>query len=138
MGQVVLREILGEIRAATWFSLIADEATDVSHNEQLSLTIRWVDNHYTIHEDTVSLVQLENMKAITLYSVIKDILIRCSLPIAQCRGQAYDGASNMSGVRNGVQALVKREANQALYVHCLAHCASKKCLRNVIWCAAYL
>ena len=73
MGQVVLREILGEIRAATWFSLIADEVTDVSHNQQLSLTIRWVDNHHTIHEDTLSLVQLENMKAITLFSVIKNI-----------------------------------------------------------------
>ena len=30
-----------------------------------------------------------------------------------CRGQAYDGASDMNGVRNGVQALVKREASCA-------------------------
>ena len=27
----------------------------------------------------------------------------------------------MSGVRNGVQAQVKREADRALYVHCFAH-----------------
>ena len=141
MGQVVLRDILEEIRGATWFSLIVDEATDVAHNEQLSLSIRWVDHHYTIHEDTLGLVQLENTKANTLYSVIKDILIRCSLPIAQCRGQAFDGASNMSGIRNGVQALVKQVASQALYVHCLAHSlnlciqeVSKKCdlVRNVM------
>jgi len=92
-----------------------------SHNEQLSLTIWWVDNHYTIHEDTLGLVRLENTKANTLFSVIKDILIRCSLPMAQCRGQAYDEASNMSGIQNGVQTLVKKEANQALYVHCLAN-----------------
>ena len=81
------------------------------------------------------------MKANTLYSIIKDILIRCSLPIAQCRGQAFDGASNMSGAQNGVQALVKKEANRALYVHCLAHSlnlciqeVSKKCdfVRNVM------
>jgi len=141
MGQGVLREILTDIRSSTWFSLIADEATDISHNEQLSLSIRWVDSHYTIHEDTLGIVQLENTKASTLYSVIKDILIRCSLPITQCRGQAYDGASNMSGVRNGVQALVKKDADQALYVHCLAHSlnlcvqeVAKKCdlVRNVM------
>ena len=143
MGQAVLREIIGEIRTATWLSLIADEATDISHNEQLSLSIRWVDINYTstIHEDTLGLVQLENMRAKTLYGVIKDILIRCSLSIAQCRGQAFDGASSMSGIRNGVQALVKEEANQALYVHCLAHSlnlcvqeVSKKCdlVRNVM------
>lgn len=41
---------------------------------------------------------------------IRDILIRCSLPISQCRGQAFDGASNMSGIRNGVQALVKKSS----------------------------
>lgn len=31
------------------------------------------------------------------------------------------GASNMSGVRNGAQALFKQEEPRALYVHCLAH-----------------
>ena len=103
------------------YGIIADEATDVSHNEQMSISIRWVDMDYTIHEDTLCLVQLENTRAETLFSVLNDFLIWCSLPINLCRGQAYDGASNMSGVCNGVQALVKRVANQALYVHCLAH-----------------
>ncbi len=141
MGQEVLRGLLEEIRDANWFSIIADEATDVSHNEQISISIRWVDHDYTIHEDSLCLVQLENTKANTLFIVIKDFLIRCSLPITSCRGQAYDGASNMSGIRNGVQALIKKEASQALYVHCLAHSlnlcvqeASKQCalLRNAM------
>ena len=35
--------------------------------------------------------------------------------------QAYDGAANMSGVRNGVQALKKKESDVCLYVHCFAH-----------------
>ncbi|XP_011405553.1 PREDICTED: zinc finger MYM-type protein 1-like [Amphimedon queenslandica] len=38
-----------------------------------------------------------------------------------CRGQAFDGASNKSGIGNGVQALIKREEEHALYVHCRAH-----------------
>ena len=41
--------------------------------------------------------------------------------MSQCRAQAYDGASNMSEVRNIVQAICKREAPRALYVHCLVH-----------------
>jgi len=52
------------------------------------------------------------------------------LPINQCQGQAYDGASNMSSINNGVQALFKAEAKQALYVHCLAHSLSL-CLKDV-------
>ena len=44
--------------------------------------------------------------------------------------KAYDGASNMSGINRGVQALFKSEANKALYVHCLAH-SLNLCLKDV-------
>lgn len=130
MGQSVLRELLTEIRASLWFSILADEATDVSHNEQMSLSIRWVDSSFTIHEDVLGLIQLPDTKAVTIFHAIKDVLIRCSLPLSQCRGQAFDGAANMSGVKHGVQALVKSEASQALYVHCLAHNLNL-CLKDV-------
>ena len=130
MGQAVLRNILSNINDAKWFSIIADEASDISHNEQLSLSIRWVDSAYDIHEECIGLIQLPNTKAETIYCTIRDILIRCSLPITHCRGQAFDGASNMSGIRNGVQALVKKEASKALYVHCLAH-SLNLCLKDV-------
>lgn len=130
MGQSLLRTLLGEIRSSLWFAILADEATDVSHHEQLSLSIRWVDDGFVVHEDTLGLVQLPNTTAATIFATIKDILIRCSLPLSLCRGQAFDGASNMSGIRNGVQALVKAEAPQALYVHCLAHNLNL-CLKDV-------
>ena len=121
MGQTVLRNILAQIKTSMWFALIADEASDISKNEHMCISIRWVNSRYEISEDPLGLIQLPNTKAETLFGVVKDVLTRCSLPIAMCRGQAYDGASNMSGVRNGVQAQVKREADRALYVHCFAH-----------------
>ena len=36
MGQTVLRQLLVEIRSSLWFSILADEATDSSHHEQMS------------------------------------------------------------------------------------------------------
>ena len=95
-----------------------------------SLSIRWVDEDYNIHEATLGLIQLPDTKAVTIFSVIKDILIRCSLSIHNCCGQAYDGASNMSGIRNGVQALVKGEEPKALYIHCMAH-SLNLCVKDV-------
>lgn len=130
MGQFVLRSLLTNIRTALWFSILADEATDISRHEQMSLSIRWVDEGYIIHEDVLGLFQLLNTRAATIFSAIKDILIRCTLPIVQCRGQAFDGASNMSGTKNGVQELVKQENSKALYVHCLAH-SLNLCLKDV-------
>ena len=98
------------------FSILADEATDVSNNEQMSLSICWVERSFTIHEDVLGLIQLPDIKAVTIFISIKDVLI------TQCRGQAFDGTANKSGVKNGVQALLKSEASQVLYVHLLERC----------------
>ena len=95
------------------------------------MSLRWTDDNYETHESTVGLVQLPDTKAQTIFSAVKDTLIStCSLSINQCRGQAYDGASNMSGINNGVQALFKAEVEQALYIHCLAH-SLNLCLKDV-------
>ena len=40
MANHMLRKLLQEIREATVYALIADEATDVSYKEQLCITIR--------------------------------------------------------------------------------------------------
>ena len=117
-GQTLLQKILKDISESDYFSLIA---TDISHNEQICVAIRWVNNNYTIHETPLGLFQLPDTFARTIFSVINDVLVRCSLSFSKCVGQAYDGASNMSGVRNGVQALVKKETGNCLYVHCFAH-----------------
>ena len=85
MGQFVLRKILAEVRTALWFTIIIDEATDISHNEQMSLSVRWEDNNYEIYERTLGLIQLPNTKAETIFLTAKDVLIRCSLPINQSR-----------------------------------------------------
>ncbi len=37
-------------------------------------------------------------------------------------GQAYDGASVMSGKHSGVQFRIKEVVKQAFFVHCNAHC----------------
>ena len=85
-----------------WYSLIADEATDVNNREQLNLSIRYVDDDYVAHEDPISLLSLPNTFAETVYSVLKDLLLRCDLSLKLCRGQAYDGASVMQGNKSGV------------------------------------
>ena len=46
-------QLSGEIRASKYFSVIADEATDVSNKENLSLVIRFVDSTQTIQEEFV-------------------------------------------------------------------------------------
>ena len=129
MGDHLLRGLLGEIRSAPWFAVLADEATDVSIDEQLCVTIRWVNNDYEISEDPIGLIEVPKTDAATLTSALKDVLVRCVLPVSSCRGQAYDGAANMSGCLQGVATRIKSEEPAALHVHCLAHCLNL-CLQD--------
>ena len=73
MGQSVLRQLLVEIRRSWCFSILADEATDVSRHEQMSLSICWVDNNFSIHEDVLGLIQLPDTKAKTIFSAINPL-----------------------------------------------------------------
>lgn len=81
MDQTILQDIIAEIKSVMWFSLIADEATDILSTEQMSVMIQWVDNKYLIHEHTLGLKELVNTKAVTIHHEIKDILVRCLLPV---------------------------------------------------------
>ena len=130
MGLNVLRRLLAEIHKAHWFSLIVDEASDVSNKEQMVVCIRWIDEEFCIHEDPVELIHLPKTDAETLSSALKDCLIRFSLPISQCRGQAYDGASSMSGHLSGLAARITNDVPTAIFVHCFAHCTNL-CLQTV-------
>ena len=44
-----------------------------------------------------------------------------NLDIKNLRGQGYDGASNMSGCFQGVQARILEKQPLAIYIHCVAH-----------------
>ena len=130
MGNQLLRHLLDEIRTnSNMFAILAAETRDVSNCEQLCICIRWVDQHFDIHEDFIGLVQLDRTDADSICQAIKDVLTRCILPLSQCRGQGYDGASNMMGHLRGVATQLRKEEPTAIHVHCLAHCLNL-CLQD--------
>ena len=130
MGNDLLRNLLVRIREAEWFAILADETADIANHEQLSFSIRWVTHDYEIHEDFIGLVHVPRITSDVITSAIKDILIRCALPLSQCRGQAYDGAANMMGHLKGVATQIKKDEPRAISVHCFAHCLNL-CLQDV-------
>lgn len=53
--------------------------------------------------------------------MLKDILLRVQLPVANFITQTYDGAGNMAGEYNGCQANIKRVEPLCIYTHCGPH-----------------
>ncbi len=121
MALQVLRRLSQNIRESACYSIMADECTDVANNEQFTICIRWVDEKLEDHEDFIGLYKVDNISAESLTHAIKDTLVRMNVSLSQCRGQCYDGASNMSGSRNGVAAKLALEEKCALYTHCYGH-----------------
>ena len=112
---------LSNIINSTFYSIICDEYTDISNKEQLTRCLRWVDDSFNSHEDFIGFYQVPNIKSDTLVMVIKDIRIRLQIPLQRCRGQCYDGASNMLGKKSGVAKQIYVEQPKAHYTHCHCH-----------------
>ena len=69
----------------------------------------------------IGFYQVEDIKSETLFKNIKDALNRMDIPLTDCRGQCYDGASNMVGAKTGVATRIKEIEPRALLTHCYGH-----------------
>ena len=49
-----------------YFSIIADEFTDISNKEQLSIVLRWIDEELDPQEDFIGFFHIPNIAADTL------------------------------------------------------------------------
>lgn len=137
----VLDQIVQEVRKAQYYSILADEVADVSNKEQLCICLRYVNQATsTIVESFVGMVELEDLTGKTIAETIKRYLAKIGLDIANCRGQGYDGAANMSSSNVGVQKIIKDSAPTASYVHCGSHklnlvivkACQESCIRNMM------
>ena len=117
---VILSKIVSDIKEAKYFSVLADEVS--CHNvEHLPICIRFVDVNNDIREEFISFIKLERVRAADIASAIVQSLEGIGLSLDNLRGQGYDGASTMSGVKAGVQAKIQEKQPKALYTHCAGH-----------------
>ena len=116
-------QIISEIpEHAAFFTILADETTDVSNTEQLCISIRFVNDTCSIHEEFLGFVRLARTTGEAVATSILEALQTWSLDVKNCRGQGYDGAASMSSAARGTQAFIRQKSPKAVYTHCNAHC----------------
>ncbi|XP_053398113.1 zinc finger MYM-type protein 1-like [Mercenaria mercenaria] len=121
MALGILRRVAANIGTNRFYSIMVDEATDQSNREQVVLVLRHVDSDLNVHEDFIGLYLVHSIDAQTLTNVIEDVLLRMNISLSNCRGQCYDGASNMSGAKKGVATQLSSREPRAVYTHCYEH-----------------
>ncbi|XP_046906195.1 zinc finger MYM-type protein 1-like [Hypomesus transpacificus] len=122
LAEMVRSSIITEVKQSEVFSIMVDETKDISKKEQMSFLVRYYYNG-SICESCLTFEAAERLNAAALSQKIIEILQKYGLDYRNhLVGQAYDGASVMSGKNRGVQARIKSDAPLAFYVHCNAHC----------------
>ena len=112
--------VLSSLKASPFYSIMADESTDVSSKEELSIFGRWIDNGKAV-EHFLGIVRAKEVNAEALAKYLLDFLQERNIPTEILRGLGFDGASTMSGVTSGLQVRMRAHAPAALYVHCNCH-----------------
>ena len=97
-GEYIRDAIINEIKEAKFFSVLADEACDVSNKEQMPLVLRFIDTNGDIREDFIKFILCENgVSGEAIADSIITEIRELGLDMENCRGQGYDDAGNMAG-----------------------------------------
>ena len=101
-GNYIKDILVKEIKQNRFFSVLADEASDCSNQEQLSLVTRFVDGSGEIREECLGFLHCDlGLSGKALAETVLNGIANFTLDIQNCRGQGYDGASSISGYING-------------------------------------
>ena len=103
------------------FTVLVDETKDVSKKEQMSISLRYVDDKAITHDHCFTYVYAESVTAESITKYIVETLQSFQLDLNSIVSKGYDGASVMSGQCSGVQQRFNAVATNAIYVHCYAH-----------------
>lgn len=121
-------DLLQNICASPFYSIVLDEATDLSTVKQLGLVVQYLDIQLAIsHTRYLKLIDLAQAARATA-DVVVDAVTRYlettaspSPCLAKIAGAACDGASVMLGRENGVMARLKTKVPGLAVTHCSAH-----------------
>jgi hypothetical protein len=94
-GEEVLEVILSKARSAKWFSIMADECTDVANLEQMAVCIRFVDANNIVNEEFIGFIPLDKVAAASINTALLKKMEVCKLDL---RGQCE--LKNCSPVQN--------------------------------------
>ena len=132
LAKISRKRVLQEIEKAVFWTVIIDGTTDISKTDQVALLIRYVKMNYPerlveIKESFITFFNLSDHSAQGYVQGLLGSFNEYHLNTIHLVGQAYDGASVMSGAEGGVQAILRKKVSTAdrnafvPYVHCPPH-----------------
>ena len=114
------RLLMKNILNKAFYSILADESSDVSKKEQLSFSVRICDDNYEVSENFVGIYECsQGLSSDALLHYTKDILLRFGMNGERMAAMSFDGAAAMKALARLLKADV---TPNAIFIHCFAHC----------------
>jgi hypothetical protein len=125
-NKIIVAKLVKRVNDADFFTVMADETTDIRGLEQMSVAVRFVEEespggNFTVREEFLNFVPVTDMRGQALAETITGYLKKVGINLEKMRGQGYDGASAMSGKFRGCAAVIQQSYPKALYLHCASH-----------------
>lgn len=122
MGNKVREVIVEKIKQASYFSLMMDSTPDISHQEQVSLIIRYLDmEDLQVKESFLGFFIIRKPDAQHYEELVIQALDDLGIDINMCRSQTCDNAATMSGHISGLQQRLKERNPKATFLNCDNH-----------------
>ena len=117
IGGEIRQHIVNEIERSGVYAIMADTTPDVSHLDQISLIIRYVDTEFEIHERLVKISEIKEK--------------------SMARFQCYNTTASMSRAYNGAHARFSEHWNRNIpYITCMGHktnlCVEHSCKASLL------
>ena len=80
MATHVLRKISEKLHKSPFITIMVDETTDITNQEQVTVVMRRIDEAFAVYEEFLGLYAVSCINAETLLAVIKDTMLRLNLP----------------------------------------------------------
>ena len=123
LGEEIRAIISDKVNQSGFCSVMADTTPDVSHSDELSVAVRFVDSETLEPEERLVRVNETNDK--TGEGQAKDIvksLEISNIPLSTIQFQTYDSTASMSGVHNGAQQKLNEILMRKIpYTKCVPH-----------------
>ena len=102
---------------------MADECTDVTTIEELTICCRWVES-VVPEEHFIEILALKKANAESIYFALVEYCREKNIQLGRLIGMGFDGAATFSDIKTGVQRRLNELSPYALFVHLLLSCTS--------------
>ena len=119
---VLLETTNEKLTSSPFIAILLDESCDISVTKKLLLYARTVSPGFDPETLFISNMHIKNGTAKTIHAAVKETLSLRGISLDKVIVVGSDGASVMTGSKNGFVALVRRDDSPfVLGVHCIAH-----------------